>query len=767
MTPRLARAAELFSLLAACACVPAGAADWEAIPPSRWQGVVAAEAKPLGRSVAAAVALPAKQAAPLVAESAGPCPPGLYEVRLTLRPSHVADAIAFNSRLRVRTDNAAAESAADAEIPMHLFARAHQPETRTIQCLHRKAGPLRVALECLADPRIAEDAWMKAQLGKGGPAPEVSLDTAGGDAVLDDLEIDVTLAPDRAVYFVVDSVEMRPLSTSGLVKALSIDRIRYLPGSTLAGRATVEDVGGRGGDGSLNIFLEHGVQDRTPAASLPVTLGPRPQEIAFEIRLPERELGYAVVATFVSADGRDRAEAAEYFTIAENFQRVAIFGANSRDFGTRDAVLDEPTIRRGIAASRGDYYNAAEFFSWAEDDLIAMSPAVDFWSSGQTNYRQHKQTMQRQMRIAREQGFAMSTYGKFIMSGLPGWEFAYEHPADHRNQYFYPVGMWDMVNVLDLDRRRGGDFCVYGRGPDVRGHPFQGWWSSFLPVNPDATPANVRAAAEECIRSIDMFGWDAIRWDGHPRGGGQCGSSGAYDRAAARKTQALVRYFKEIIGAKHPDFRHGYNYLLIEKEKRHDWAVEDYELDELCRGGGLLMNESIGNASGGWTFAEVARNLQVDGDLCRERGGYYLGISFAKSPRDVLIESGLWAAAGCRPYGAMSREVRRYCTRYAQYTFDERLRRIAAPEKILVPRAETRLWWQPFVYETPLEGGRRQLVVNLFNVPLEARRPPRDVEVKPEWDMPAGSDPVSFDLRLPAGFRPTGAHLVDPQTLAV
>ena len=76
----------------------------------------------------------------------------------------------------------------------------------------------------------------------------------------------------------------------------------------------------------------------------------------------------------------------------------------------------------------------------------------------------------------------------------------------------------------------------------------------------------VRIAAEECVRSIDMFGWDAIRWDGHPRGAGwtQTGRSGKYRQWAARQTQALVRYFKEIVARKHPDFRHRYNYLLIE-----------------------------------------------------------------------------------------------------------------------------------------------------------------------------------------------------------
>ncbi|MHC4886948.1 MAG: hypothetical protein ACYTGH_17875, partial [Planctomycetota bacterium] len=193
-------------------------------------------------------------------------------------------------------------------------------------------------------------------------------------------------------------------------------------------------------------------------------------------------------------------------------------------------------------------------------------------------------------------------------------------------------------------------------------------------------------------------------------------------------------------------------------------------MDELCRGGGLIMNESIGNASAGWTFNSIVRNLQVDGDLCRERGGFYQGISFGERnpPRDVIIESALWAAAGARPYNAsMSRNVRRYCTRYSQYTFDERLRRLATPEKVLSPRGKTHLWWQPFVYETPLAGGKRQLVINLLNIPRTDTRPPRDGEVKPKYDMPKGTDPLPFTLTLPNGMEATGVNLINPESLTV
>ena len=739
--------------------------EWQSVPPGRWEGVVDARVPGVERKAAATIALPAKKARAVSVQTAESVPPGLYEVRLTIRPSHVGNAIAFHSRLRVRTDDDSV-----VEYPGERFARVHRAETRKFSFVHRGEKPLSLTLRAVADEDVVQNARAKADLKKGGPeigaAAEDMLEGDGGDLGVE-LDVDIKLTPGEYVYYLVDDIEFRRLSGSGRVKSVNIDKIRYEPGETLNGSAVIEDIGGRVVEGELTVYLEHDVRERRKVRTLPVTVEDQPRRVEFAVELPEEELGYALVVEYVSNDGKDRSEAAEYFNIADNFQRVAIFGGG---LATRDVVVDENAIRRDLEAARRQYFNATEYFAWAEDDMVEMSPDTEFWSSGQTNYRLHKTTLQKQIRLAHEQGFAVATYGKFIMSGFKGWQTAYDYPGDHRGQYNYPVGMWEGVNVRHLNRRRDGDVSIYSKLPRVSGNPFRTWWADFMPINPDATPHMVRIAAEECVRSIDMFGWDAIRWDGHPRGAGwaQTGRSGKYQQWAARQTQSLVRYFKDIVARKYPDFRHGYNYLLIAKGKGYDWAVEDYELDELCRGGGLLMNESIGNASGGWTFAQVARNLQTDGDLCRERGGYYLGISYAKSRRDRMIESALWAAAGCRPYNeAMTREVRRYCTRYSQYTFNEKLRRLTQPRKVLQTTSETRLWWDPFVYETPLEGNRRRLVVNLLNLPLQDKRPARDSDARPDFNMPRGTAPVIFALKLPDGMKATGVNLIDPRTLDV
>jgi len=751
-------------VLVPLACLQGRGAEaaWTEIPPAQWKGTLDAEVPALKRGAAVVVALPIQDAQPLTAATADAQPPGLYELRLTLRPSHVAGAIAFSAGLRIKSGDVVVS-----ELPGYFFARTHEPETRTLQVVQARAVPLAIGIEAFADATIAEAVWTAAMLNKGGPqlAGGVS-DLMDGDKG-GDFELELSLTPEKAVYYLVDKIEYRPLSRSGRVTRVEIDKVLYKPGDTLKGSALVVDVGGKGGAGTLNLYLEHGVKDRVKVKAVPVTLTAKPVRVAFDLPLPREEFGHALVAEYVSADGTDRHEAAAYFNIAENPYRVAIFSINAG--GDDVQGIDDDALRRWIEGLRRSYANVVEWFAWAEEDMVEMSSETEHWFSGQTCYAKSREALRRKIGLLHENGLAAVTYGKFHMSGYLGWRTAWDYPLDHGAQWHYPIGMNSRTDVPVLDRFRNKEFQLEN-GPQVAGpNPFRTSWQSFLPISPDPEPWPVRMAADEMVRSIEMFGWDGVRWDGHPRafGWGTSGEGrdGKYSQDVQRRTQALVRYFKDIVATRYPGFRHGYNYFLPNPAKpNYDWAVEDYELDELCRDGGLLMNESIGNAIPG-PFSLIARHLQAESDLCRERGGHYLGVQFGNGPRDALVEFALWAAAGAHPYSA-SEMTGPYLTRYSQYCFDERLRRLAAPEQVLAPTKGTPLWWQPFVYETPMHKGKRQLVVNFLNLPLQEKRNSR-VNPKVSFVMNPGTDPVTFALTLPPGFRATAAHVINPWSLDV
>jgi len=138
------------------------------------------------------------------------------------------------------------------------------------------------------------------------------------------------------------------------------------------------------------------------------------------------------------------------------------------------------------------------------------------------------------------------------MSGYLGWKTAYEYPNDHRTQYLYPVGMWEGVNVLNLDRYRNKEFVAQAALP-IRGNSFNVSWHIDSFISPDPTPRMTQIAAESIIKSTAMFGWDGIRWDGHMRGGGPGGGDtrGEYDPLFSRQTQTLVRYLKDTVSTRY------------------------------------------------------------------------------------------------------------------------------------------------------------------------------------------------------------------------
>ena len=727
------------------------------LPLAQWQGE-SYEIAGLPGKYPCTVGFPEKQRVTLTYRSGENVAAGVYLLRLKLRSSHVSDEIAWHAGLNVTVGNTL-----QGQLGARDFARVHQPEWKALQVVVPETGSLYVKLAAFCDAdsfkHVISTNKVTSDL-EAGPSDDP---TASHGGAADDVAGGFT--PAAYQYFALDAAELIPLSHSGYVADVTVNKIRYTPGETLHGSATVQDIGGKGGQGTLTLYLEHDVDQRDKVKEIPVTLAAAPQTITFDVPLPTRELGHALVAVYTSPDGQDRCESAEYFNITDNFYRVAIHGSG---MSWGDTGLSAERMQKKFTEDRKCYQNCGEMFAWAEEDMVGMSPDSDWWFSGQTCYHLSKAGLKELIRQAHEQGISCVTYGKFIMSGYIGWKTAYDWPNDHKSQYYYPVGMWECVDTNCLDRFMNKEFAPYGFGPRQPIFRPTVSWQNFLPINPDPTPRMTRIAAEAMMRSIEMFGWDAVRWDGHPRGGGQCGGQGDYDAYAARRTQALVHYFKDIVNAKYPKFRHGYNYLFTQEKPDPSWGVADYELDELCRGGGLLMNESIRDSSG-HPFEWIAHNIEVQGDLSRERGGYLLGISCdGESDRDQLVEAILYAAGGMRPMGkaAGCASVNRYATRYSRYTFDETLRRLEKPDGVLKPATESKLWWQPYVYETVRENGKSQLLVNLLNLPRQAT-PKKELDKKIDWNMSPGTEPFSMGLSLPDGYAVAGAHFIDPFTLAV
>jgi hypothetical protein len=788
--PRRLSAAWPAALLLCCLCAAGRAAEGPppALPAAGWQQPPV-KVEGLEGEYPVVVAHPADQAAALEYQSEEAYEPGLYRLHLRLIPSHTHGAIAWRGGVNLQLDrgevlppvDASAPEVDRAPPPATLwsgidFCRVNHPETKTVRLVLPRRQRLRLRLSATVDHDTFETVTVQARHAASGeslPDRAPALEATEDDGGLEMLQLEEKVSPGRNFYYAVESLALERLSGSAFVVAAGCDKIRYRPEETLRGWADLR-AASTPAAGTLQVFLEHGVAAREMVLERPVTLREAQARLTFEVPLPARELGHAVVARFVGEDGADASEAAEYFNIARNPYRVAIIEAHpvhNQTFGTREGMA---AMAAGL---RREYKNLREIFFWAEEDMVELSPEEEYWFSGQTAYHMRKEGLLDLIQTHQAVGIAMTTYSKFVMSGYLGWRQAYEHPNDNKRQYGFCVGMWAGSDVPALDRFGNKEFIAT---PPQVGGVFGGnlggiGYVPFLPINPDATPRNVRLAAEEMLRSIRMFGWDGCRWDGHPRGASQYGNSCGgdrpekYNRAAHRRTQLLVRYFKDIVAAEFPDFQHGYNYLGVQTTPAYDWAVEDFELDELSRGGGLLMNEQISNHTNGWSLQKLAANIQVEGDLAREHGGCLLGIGTkGVTPRDELAETVLWYAGGMRSYGAVAenRRLNRYATRFSRYVFDETLTRLAEAEAVLAPAGETRLWWRPFVYETAPAGAASQLVVNLMNLDPAARVAKKGAP-DGEHHFPPGTDEQAFGLTLPAGYACRGGRWIDPFSLRV
>ncbi len=733
------------------------------LPLSGWSKTVR-EVTGLEGTFHCTVACPVKERSVLRFKTETPYEPGLYRLRLSLSPSDVTDYCAWKGSLSVFC------GASSNEIRGVFFGRVNVPETQTIDFVVTRRGPITFTLAANLGADTFDTLKTKRELKKGVAqgGPTLSLDqtrTASDDELIGAFQ---PMSPATHFYYLLHKAEIACLSKSVAVNSVRVNKVRYDPGETLKGTLTLQDPGRSGVEGSVSLYLERNLGDRTLVKQIPFKLHGDFETMPFEVPLPKEEFGYALVAVYETADGRDHSEAAEYFNVADRAYRIPIYMCRPGIV----SLMDEDKIRSTIEELHNNYINCVEIFFWGEDDMVGLSPKDDYWFSGQTCYHVSKKGLQDWIRIAHEHGISMSTYGKFIMSGYLGWKTAYDYPNDHKGQYYWTTGMWEATRVKTLDRFRYKEFA--GPNSPAPGGGMSVAWQDFMPINPDCTPQMVRIAAEEILRSIDMFGWDAVRWDGHPRGvgmfSGQIGGSGTYDYTVARETQLFVRYFKDIVNAKHPKFGHGYNYLSPQDAPSHAWGVEDYELDELAAGNGLLMNEGIKGSCLGHPVEWFAGNVQVEGDLARERGGKLLLITGSdhSTEQDNFLLQLLTFAGGSCGYSMGNREINRYATRFSQYCLDESLRRIAKPESLLQPAAtNVNLWWTPYVFETAATNNRKQLVVNLLNISPKTAIAPVTGAKPGDQELAPGSSPVDLVATLPAGYRLKAAHLINPFTLQI
>jgi len=400
----------------------------------------------------------------------------------------------------------------------------------------------------------------------------------------------------------------------------------------------------------------------------------------------------------------------DYFNVCDNFWNVAQILAigflwDQFDGKTMMPAKDFSWADRHIKEMRDGYYNSFEHFFWAQDDFLGMVPTKDVWWSGQARYRGSTVGLKALIDKSHANGIKATTYAKLTGGGTFGAEMARRHPE----------WMWQYGGTLSVER--GVESLAKWDDPLAKNLP-QSWVAVNYNMN---DPKVVDIGIKSLIDSASLLGWDGARWDGnfdvqsntYDLDGHQVDKLNS-DQVDARNA-ANMRRTKEAVSKAHPKFRYGYNWT------QGNWlqtmATNPRESIELCRGGGLIMNEYINQAEGvqhplhRWEV--YASSVANDVEAIKKLGGYYGPILGSANTADGLYTNVFAYAAGAHPY--YHHHWGGFMTRYSAYCWDDALTRIHTPENIV--QVPSSVWWREWVFERPIDKQHKQLIVHLINPP--------------------------------------------------
>ncbi len=449
-----------------------------------------------------------------------------------------------------------------------------------------------------------------------------------------------------------------------------------------------------------------------------------------------KRYGHAFKAE-VKVDGGPVIKAEDYFNVCDHYWNVALIAAEGFLWQQFDGFKPRSDMKWAddtIAGWRREYYNGFEKFFWAPDDFLELTPDKEIWWSGQARYLETKTGLRTLIARGHDEGLKAVTYAKLTGGGPTGAEMARRHPE----------WIWQSGGVLAVDRnaKQLAEWDI-----TTSNH-----WGGWVAVNYNMNdPKVVDIGIKELGDSASLFGWDGARWDGNfdvarevYNLDGKRVETLTAEQADERDAQNMRRT-KEAITRRHPLFVYGYNWT--QGNWAQSMATNPKESTELCRGGGLIMNEYINQAEGvqhplhRWEV--YGRSVADDVEAIKKLGGYYGPILGSPDSADGRYQNVFAYAAGAHPY--YHHHWGAFMTRYGTFCWDDALVRRHDAEKLATVTGNA--WWQHWVFERPLDAKHRQLILHLINPPAK----PTVGEGKKKDDLPAPLHNVGVVL-LPAAL---------------
>ena len=290
---------------------------------------------------------------------------------------------------------------------------------------------------------------------------------------------------------------------------VTTDRIAYDPGASVRIEVTVSgNPGGAATTGTLIVAVAHDLGVRHALTERALDVSPNaPQTVAIEWQSPAMELwGCEATAVFTPQTGPTQT-ARRVFVVSSNLPKVSANYAF-----THPMALGRPTevnLNRAFDCFARYAIPMVELFSWAPSPWGDINPEADMWINGQCKFIMERATIEGVITHAHRRGMKAMAYAITWLNGPAGYRWAREHPEDVR----YTTADAKLPPLSDAALKAWED--AEARVTTVTHAELRDLerWGAAVNASRDAT---VDRSIDEYIKVIKRFGFDGIRWDGHP-----------------------------------------------------------------------------------------------------------------------------------------------------------------------------------------------------------------------------------------------------------
>ena len=365
--------------------------------------------------------------------------------------------------------------------------------------------------------------------------------------------------------------------------------------------------------------------------------------------------------------------------------------------GFREKVMDHweqyaSDCQAAVENARRGYVTYFEYFAWAREDATVMTEdSDDPYLSGQTFYPVSRKQVLLLNGLMKQRGIAPAAYLNAVPFGWPGFEVIRRHPEWYVNASF---------NTAILEK--------YFNNESVAGNVYPSIGMNFETPSANGGQTYLQYHVAQLVASVRQYGWEGFRYDAGPL-----------------PTNCFPTVKAALAGLTPPvGIGNNLGICCLGNQPSAAWTT-------YCRDGSLMMEENIVGAFSSPTdphrrWLDWIAYLRTGAHLTRTAGGHYTFINGSGN----WLSTALGFAAGGHPWGSMESPyggLKRFMLRYGSYFWDPRTHFMEAPEKVLSVTSPRPVWWKPLVSERrlatrtrwwkPGAGGRRQVIVPLFNPP--------------------------------------------------